>query len=675
MQKMSIELAKENAQPQAVYKSQLVDSNKAGLNVEGWKFALSPNLENGALSLAPEEVILYTWNYKSTALSQDEFITSILTFGIYYFITRIYKRRRRVYKIIITNNRVIIKEEMFESTGFCALEKQLIEDQVSYPLAAVRYICTEQIGEKFCGLFPPSVVLEIHFKSNPSWAELPYLSYGGGSQILKRAFINAFKLAYGIDLLAKALDKVKQIALNSSKLQYPHYAIIFAAYFGAFLLFEFLKHVASLLLAAYSDPIIGSYQVTGQLDAKVFRWEADTKQDPGCKDNVLGVLKALSGQFKKNPIIPSDVNPDLNKSVGILDSFDSFKPLNSRSEYGNYSGFNYYNNIFPLKAGDTIREIASDNPVFTWSDFWAIINSLGFYYFSDLHNKLTNWTVNYVVTDTGIIRQQIVLAPAKRTIQFARADVWLTDNCDFLYVIEGPKPFCGINKEDTNLFIAGSKSYSVELEIRSLEFGTKLLKYLTSKVEKYDYNLCLMYETADLANAPYTKSLIHSNETIDSSVKSSPKDPLLVYIANCGLNTTSNDVFTATSHGLYLETFESSIVLDYCQMTDTKRRVLFFSWSHVGAFYWSNYDSTVAGCCGRCNCCGCCDCEGDPFFIPHGYHGSRLRIQIDSESSFSFGIDIPRVYYAQAEPKLNAIVDTVSLRNYINSQRSLVTTV
>uniref|UniRef100_A0A7S0XDW7 Uncharacterized protein n=1 Tax=Chromulina nebulosa TaxID=96789 RepID=A0A7S0XDW7_9STRA len=662
---MSIEL-KSDAPSTSLYRSNLPDSNKAGLGVEGWKFALSPNLENGALSLAPEEVILYTWNYKSTALSQDEFITSILTFGIYYFITRIYKRRRRVYKIIITNNRVIIKEEMFESTGFCALEKQLIEDQSSYPITALRYICTEQIDKLFCGLFPPSVVLEIHFTNIPSWSKLPESSYIGGSVYLKKAFIGAFKDSYGIDFNASIVDRTGQIANNSSSLINPFNLIFFGAYFFYYLLTGLFSGILDTIRAFYNDPIVGSRQVNGTLNAKVFRWEADTSQDPQCSEHVQGVLKAISGQLKKTPIIPSEVNSELHRSVKIYDSFDSFSPLNTRGDYGSYSGFVYYNNIFPLKSDDVIRDIAQDNPVFTWSDVWSIINTFGIYYFTDLHNKLTNWTTNYVVTDSVIVRQQIVVAPVKRSVHYSRADIWIPEFCDFSFISESPEPFCGVKSNQSNTFAAGSYFYGIEFESRSLAFGSNLLKYLTSKTEKFDYSLTT---NTKLTDAEFTQSLLHLNETVDSSIKSTPKFPCCYCVLSCGLISSNHDVFTATSHGLYLESYQNS----YCFPQLVNRRVIFFSWEHVGGFYWSNYDTSFCEyqCCkcGCSSCCKCCDTEGDLQFPPHGYRGSRLRVQIDQGNSFSFGIDIPRVFYAQSESKLNAIIDTVSLRNYVKGQR------
>ena len=53
-----------------------------------WKFGLSPNLENGTISLIPTEKILQTWQYISTSMSLEEWIATFCSFGLYYLITR-----------------------------------------------------------------------------------------------------------------------------------------------------------------------------------------------------------------------------------------------------------------------------------------------------------------------------------------------------------------------------------------------------------------------------------------------------------------------------------------------------------------------------------------------------------------------------------------------------------
>jgi len=126
-----------------------------------------------------------------------------------------------------------------------------------------------------------------------------------------------------------------------------------------------------------------------------------------------------------------------------------------------------------------------------------------------------------------------------------------------LFIYLGPEPFCGVKSNQSNTFAAGSYFYGIEFESRSLAFGSNLLKYLTSKTEKFDYSLTT---NTKLTDAEFTQSLLHLNETVDSSIKSTPKFPCCYCVLSCGLISSNHDVFTATSHGLYLESYQNS----YC---------------------------------------------------------------------------------------------------------------
>lgn len=254
---MRLERINSSAKEASSYSSPRDEGNMSGKAVEGWKFALSPRLENGAKSLAPEEKIMASWTYTSTNMSFEEWIYTIFTFGIYWLATRCYLRRRHTYSIFVTDRRVIVKEEMFQSVGLMCLEKMLLEDQASYSITDLKYVCTEQNGEQFFGMVPPSVTLDLYFKNAPAWVSLPPSIYQPGSKMFEEPFFKAFETAYGINLKADAVKKIKQIIANAHKFQDPSVAMHFCVRFFVECAKQFYMSIYHAMIGAYTDPSIG----------------------------------------------------------------------------------------------------------------------------------------------------------------------------------------------------------------------------------------------------------------------------------------------------------------------------------------------------------------------------------------------------------------------------------
>ena len=139
------------------------------------KFKLTPDLKNGSVSLARDERIIETWAFESTSMSFAEWCATFISFGIYYFMTRIILQRKRTYCVMVTNLNIIVKEEMMETSWGCM--KLLLENQASFPISSLSFVTSEVVGQKLCGLFPASVALEMRFGRYPVDSELPKTTY------------------------------------------------------------------------------------------------------------------------------------------------------------------------------------------------------------------------------------------------------------------------------------------------------------------------------------------------------------------------------------------------------------------------------------------------------------------------------------------------------------------
>lgn len=152
-----------------------------------WKFGLTNSLERGAIALLPAETIIESWCYVSTRMSLDEWITTFLTFGIYYLITRVVLARKRAYAIYVTNKNVIVKEEMCQTWLGC--ETILMENQISYSIQTVTFLSAEEVDNRLCGLLPGGTSLNIRFCKYPVNSQMPKTIFKSLFFIITEPFI------------------------------------------------------------------------------------------------------------------------------------------------------------------------------------------------------------------------------------------------------------------------------------------------------------------------------------------------------------------------------------------------------------------------------------------------------------------------------------------------------
>jgi hypothetical protein len=166
-----------------------------------WKFNLNRDLSGAELSRLPNEEILASWRFASSSMSQTEWVASFLTFGLYYFCTRILLKRNRKYAIHVTEKSVFVKEEMFESR--CGCTSMLMENQVTFPIKTLAYICSEDTKSRLSGLIPESVSLGMRFGRFPTDSEMAETSNRSLFELFLKPFSEAssyaMKNAFGIN--------------------------------------------------------------------------------------------------------------------------------------------------------------------------------------------------------------------------------------------------------------------------------------------------------------------------------------------------------------------------------------------------------------------------------------------------------------------------------------------
>jgi hypothetical protein len=629
---------------------------KKYVNDEKWGFSLTPGLEGGKLCLAPDEQIVSSWSYDCKALTTKEWWATFFTCGLYYLISRIYYKRSRTYSLYITNKRMIVKEEFFENYGCMCPVKTLLENQSSYPIAQVKYVCVEHQSEKFFGLIPRSVTLEIQVVSAPAWNSLPPIGYEYGSGFLIKASLHSIKATYGIDYEAPATTIIRQIAAASSKLSDPSTLLYLVIQFFIGIGLQCFYYALDIGKLLSGTPVEGSKQVVGHNNAHIFRWEANIESDPECETNLQNVLTSLTERLPTNQSLSPDMAPDLDRKMKYLDGFkDKMSAVNQNRDYGDYEGFVYYTNMMPLVVGEVFCDACADNYVFTWEDVLKLITTIGSYYHFVLSDKLNHWTVSYYLTDRRLIRQQLLFAPMSNKMKYARSEFWFVETTATACFHRPEKDATfGIRAREGSSFIVGNDTFSLDFRIRCEEFGFRLLKCMMSHRTKRAKSERKIAPSEELqAEAPMTLKLMERDERIESVAFSAPKMGSCICLLSGGFSNFPRSVLTLTNYGMYLEGHDNSFWSKKKNSTLT-----FIGWNEMYGSYWSNFQRwescpgmmTYTCCLYHYYVCGRQPedapvlkrtfCEtGDDIVPPHGFSGGQVRVNMGpQDNSFGFGL-------------------------------------
>lgn len=119
----------------------------------------------GNVELCFGETVQETLEYEVKIFDPRQRLWNILTLGIYWLVFTHFRKMKRRVRLILTDARVILKEEVVNEVP--KYKRIVYEAQHSLTLSELRYTRVETFSPGVCGLFPGGVVLELIFNKYP----------------------------------------------------------------------------------------------------------------------------------------------------------------------------------------------------------------------------------------------------------------------------------------------------------------------------------------------------------------------------------------------------------------------------------------------------------------------------------------------------------------------------
>lgn len=630
---------------------------------EPWAFELNPGLESVSQFVrSPDEEVKSSWTFISTAMNQSEWIATFVTFGLYYLITRVLLKRTRKYAVHVTNKAIHIKEEMYEIQFYCM--KLLTENQVTYPVVSLAYVCAEDMGPRLWGLIPATVACEVRFSQYPVDSQIPATLYRSNLQIILEPFRTAakyaFKNAFGVDFDANPVQLVLSLIHAVPLMSTPHMWLVWAGFFGLSLFYQATYAIRDMIFVFVTDPNVGPRQVVGIMDATCFRLEADISEDPTCRESLRAMVRAIANALPNRHIVRPEVKPRPNaNNIAYVDAGDKPRDVNNKKRYNDDGGeYAVLGDYLHLSSEEVVYDICAMNPKMSSGDMYRIIMTLGLYYYTDIagyinHRRNTMFTGHRTITHSVLIENAEVV--------HSRLEFWVADAFTNMAVVDFRK---------RSSFRATANSFgwlSFELRLHQQNFMMFLfrsyfrprfqasmvrrpgLTYMTREDWAANANLkekCIITASALEATSELLDCAVHSPQKINSFME-------YIYGCCCCLPVPQTAI-TSTNECMYVESFTSS------SCTTRDRSFIILPWCDVDGVYWQNFDAEGSFFC-------CSELNKDSYVDPaYGQKGAQLRICVKGSLSFRMGIALPTQFYGMEQASVNALIDSIIFRSLQN---------
>jgi hypothetical protein len=641
------------------------------------KFGLNEELENGLIVLLPGERILESWNFVSTAMNLNEWFATIVTFGFYYLVTRILLKRKRNYKILVTNFGVTIKEEMHENWLFYF--RKIMEDQATFPLSTLTYVCCEEMGTKLRGFIPKSVVLEMRFGRYPFISEIPSTEYRTIVAMMFDPFVTAmnfaFKHAFQIDFDKSPIIVVMAIARAMPLMANPFHWLVFGGFFGLSIVIQIGKWVWKLMKTALLDPSVGPRQAIGECNARQFRVIADISEDPTCVEVMRRVVRRIVDQLPDREIVPPEVQSRLRAPLVRVSAADKTrKQLNNKKKYGEVDDYVVLEEQFHLPAEEVVFDVCPFNPKWGMGDYRRIVFSLGAYYFTDLAGHI-NHRKNMYFTNKRIVSHSVLL-DMYGEVEHSRLDFWVVDR----FTNVGAVNFRRKQTLYATAFNFGWITFEMNIQNPFMTFIFRSLFRPTFEPAK-GTGLTGMtmeeWQTKLGSSATVTAAALKPTENIDCAIKSDQRVFSFCHqLINCFMQRQPKTIVTSTDEGLYMESYSRP------PCRPQTRTFLLIPWCDVDGIFWQNFDAAGPDCFQSyllsCVCpgifgySGCCCCCFNPngaqqnnkfYFDPlFGHKGTTVAVCPRGDRTFRLNFVMPSRFYGVQDSGVNALVDSINLR-------------
>lgn len=219
----------------------------------------------------------------------------------------------------------------------------------------------------------------------------------------------------------------------------PHMWILFAGAVGLDLVKQACYGAYLMMIAALLDPSVGPRQATGAQDACVFRLEADTSEDPQCRERLRAIVEAITRLLpNRGTVDPTNVKPRLRAPLITVPAGEKARHINSKKKYGEEDSFVILEDYLTIPTQEVVYDACPVNPHWTFSDVKKVIFSLGAYYITDMAGHIQH-RKNMYFTDRRIIQHSVLVSSLGGACDHSRLDFWVNDDFTNMTVTEFKK--------------------------------------------------------------------------------------------------------------------------------------------------------------------------------------------------------------------------------------------
>lgn len=544
------------AAPTSPYSHHYVSpSAKIVMEANRWGFPMSFDLrrETTTTHLATGEYIVAEYRWNAHVLSFKEWLLCFATLGYYYFLTRCVIRRNHRYSVLVTNLRVMTKEEFYQikGCGWVYVEKA-VENQTSFKLSELSYIMSEKRGATLLGWKPSIVNLEIHFGEYPISPS-----------------------SSGIRRVSDVIDQIN--ATNDTLNQLLGYAQDFSSIAWDYLkwLWEMTKEI--ILTPAETS---GEANRNGDGNAQILSISVELVQDPEAFEQLQKIVQAIIDHLPARNFA-ADVTPeeDLRPSLIHVDQTTAVNAGNGATYGSDKTGaFTVNTHLLYLHPSERVKDVCPNNYMFTCQHLLYMYATLGLYYV--MLWDLVTYSTSFMVTDRRLVKHSLRLSIVDHKVLHHRLDMWFPDEADGSYVVNQGNDVRGCAKGTTELSVETDKKGTLNIVLNSYEFALKLAGHLTATLPRRGEHVSVLpqetYQSARMTRRGLlTKLALLPDEHVDACENAYLRNSACCNALTCGLRKVLKTTLTTTDRGVYVESYQQNSKGFY------GRTLVFYAWKQV----------------------------------------------------------------------------------------------
>lgn len=576
--------------------TQYLSSNSKSVDCSNWwDFSMSKRLDNSVTNLLPGESIIVAWTYNQRILTLYEWFMVIITLGLYYIKTQVYSRKNHLITIYLTNRRIIGKEKIYESVGWFCIKYTLHENQASYNLNDLAYVCAEHRVARM--LSPSNVFFEMHFSQYPAAFHRP-----GEHENQSNDFFSKFLKAWESEAL-----KLEDVEIDSTPvLEFIQSQDVMASATGQVSSLSEIGNTASkyisdwqglvmTLCKAAMKPVPSKSMHGPEENARVLSVDIDLSQDPLALLRMNRFLHLLNECLPERGDVVDPNQLDIRQAIPMVTS-PTHLNRGDRSSYQSENGRFYINRRYlHLPKSEKVLDVCPDNPRFTYDDMKALLLSGGLYIFT-LWNKLA-YRSSYMLTDSRLIRHAMRLSKVDNNVLHSRLEMWYLVQADAQFTVtKDDRMFFGLLETNKGHAVSVATDHfgTLNFECNDGAFALKVVRTLMHDIDSRTESLAhipgenwrtLLSSRGHVNEARLTLLAVHTDgdEHVDGTLHAAVPVSFCTTFRTCGLRPRPHCTITVTDRGVYIENYQQNCLNSVGLMC------VFFSFASYYLIADSNY--------------------------------------------------------------------------------------